>query len=222
MPARAEQVRAGHWADLRLRIASAAVLGPLALACLWLGGWAWGALVVAAAAGMLVEWRRICRSGGRVAVALGPVILLAAFALIWLRADPAAGRANVLFVVVVVWASDIGAYLTGRLIGGARLAPRISPGKTWSGAAGGLLAAVAVGVIAGRLPGGVVAAALSVVAQAGDLAESAAKRHAGVKDSGTLIPGHGGLLDRLDGLIAAGPAAALLAFVLGPGVALWQ
>ncbi|HET9020103.1 MAG TPA: phosphatidate cytidylyltransferase, partial [Acetobacteraceae bacterium] len=116
----------------------------------------------------------------------------------------------------------IGAYLSGRLVGGARLAPRISPGKTWSGAIGGLLAAALVGAAAGGGRGALVAAVLSVVAQAGDLAESAAKRRAGVKDSGRLIPGHGGVLDRLDALLAAAPAAALLALALGPGVALWE
>lgn len=220
MPARPE-APAGRWADLRLRIASAAVLVPLALLCLWVGGWVWAALVALAAAGMLSEWRRMW-AGGAVVLALGPVIVLAALALVWLRADATVGLANVLFLLVVVWASDIGAYAAGRLVGGPRLAPRISPGKTWSGAAGGLLAAAVVGAIAGRLGGAGVAAALSVLEQVGDLAESAAKRRAGVKDSGALIPGHGGLLDRLDGLLGAAPAAALLACALGPGVALWQ
>ncbi len=224
MPVRAEQparATARRWADLRLRVLSAAVLAPLALACLWSGGWAWRGLVLLAALGMLHEGRRM-RLGAAPGLAGAAWVVLAAAAFMWLRSDATAGRGNVLFVVVVVWASDIGAYLAGRLIGGRRLAPRISPGKTWSGAAGGLLAAILVGAGAGRLPGGAVAAALAVVGQLGDLAESAAKRRAGVKDSGALIPGHGGLLDRLDGLLAAGPVAAVLALALGPGVALWQ
>ncbi len=224
VPGRAEPARgaaSSRWADLRLRVVSAAVLAPLALACLWFGGWAWTALVALAALGMLYEWRRL--AWGIVPGLAGAAwIVLAAVAFVGLRADAVAGRGNVLFVVVAVWASDIGAYLVGRLAGGARLAPRISPGKTWSGAIGGLLAAALAGAVAGRLSGALAAAALSVIAQAGDLAESAAKRRANVKDSGTLIPGHGGLLDRLDGLLAAGPAAALLALALGPGVALWQ
>ncbi len=135
-------------------------------------------------------------------------------ALLWLRADGATGRWNVLFVVFVVWASDIGAYAAGRLIGGTKLAPSISPGKTWSGAAGGLLAAVLVALAVAAVSGPVsarvvaVAAGLSVISQLGDLFESWMKRHLGVKDSGRLIPGHGGLLDRLDGLLAAAPVAA--------------
>ena len=158
---------------------------------------------------------------------------LACVALAWLRGDGAAGRANVLFLVVVVWASDIGAYAAGRLLGGRKLAPSISPGKTWSGAWGGLAAAVLVGEAAGRLlapgvapgiPGqaALVAGLLGVAAQAGDLLESAIKRRFGVKDSGRLIPGHGGLLDRLDGLLTAAPAAAGIAFFLGRGMVLWQ
>ncbi len=220
MPGPAEG-EAGRWADLRRRVVSAAVLAPLAILCLWAGGWAWMGLVGVATLGLLDEWRRMAR-GVAAGAAGGGWIVLAALALVWLRADPVAGRANVLMVLVAVWASDIGAYLAGRLIGGARLAPRISPGKTWSGAAGGLLAAAAAGAAIGRGHGALAGALLSVLAQAGDLAESAAKRRAGVKDSGALIPGHGGLLDRLDGLLAAAPAAALLAHSAGPGGVLWR
>jgi phosphatidate cytidylyltransferase len=155
-------------------------------------------------------------------------IILAASALLWLRADPITGRANLLFLLLLIWASDIGAYLAGRLIGGPRLAPLISPGKTWSGAAGGIAAALAVGwgavcITTGTLAWAtVVALILCIVGQLGDLAESWAKRRFGVKDSGTIIPGHGGLLDRLDALLAVAPFAALLALCLGRGVLLWE
>jgi phosphatidate cytidylyltransferase len=220
VPVRAEPA-SRRWADLRLRVASALVLAPLALACLWAGGWVWRGLVLLALLGMVDEWRRMRLPAG-LAAAGAAWSVVAAVAFIWLRGDATVGRFNVLFVVMIVWASDIGAYAAGRLIGGRRLAPRISPGKTWSGAAGGLLAAALLGLATGRAAGAAAAAVLSVLAQLGDLAESAAKRRAGVKDSGALIPGHGGLLDRLDGLLAAGPAAALLALALGPGVALWQ
>ena len=159
-----------------------------------------------------------------------PYLGLAAVALLWLRTDPVAGWPNTLFVLSVIWASDIGAYMAGRLAGGPKLAPSISPGKTWSGAVGGLIGAVlaAQGVAAcfssGFSPSHVagLALGLSVVSQAGDLLESALKRHFGVKDSGHVIPGHGGLLDRLDALLTVAPAAALLAFSVGRGVVLWR
>ena len=149
-------------------------------------------------------------------------------ALIWLRGDGAAGRGNVLFLLLVVWASDIGAYAAGRLFGGPKLAPGISPGKTWTGALGGLASAMLVGeaaaqVIAGATLGRAagIAACLGVAAQVGDLFESWIKRRFGVKDSGRLIPGHGGLLDRMDGVLAAAPLAAVLSVLLGPGRFLW-
>jgi phosphatidate cytidylyltransferase len=136
----------------------------------------------------------------------------------------------VLFLLFTVWACDVGAYLVGRRIGGPRLAPAISPGKTRSGALGGLLAAIAVGLLAAHFLSEVatpwraalVACVLGVVAQAGDLLESFVKRRLEVKDSGHLIPGHGGLFDRLDGILAAAPVAAALALALGRGVVLWQ
>ncbi len=159
-----------------------------------------------------------------------PYIGFGAAALAWLRADGDVGRAEVYFLVLLVWASDIGAYMVGRVIGGPRLAPAISPNKTWSGAIGGLVIAVVVALATCfmiQAPGSLIAsvgmaAALCMVAQAGDLFESAIKRHAGAKDSGHLIPGHGGLLDRLDALLAAAPVAAALALVTGRGVVLWQ
>ncbi|WP_240757084.1 phosphatidate cytidylyltransferase [Roseicella aquatilis] len=156
---------------------------------------------------------------------------LAGVALIHLRGDAAAGRGNVFFLFLVVWASDIGAYLAGRRFGGPKLAPAISPNKTWSGAAGGLVSAMLVGLAAAALadPAGLplarvllVAGLIGVVAQCGDLFESWLKRHYHVKDSSALIPGHGGLLDRLDAVLAAAPVAAVLAALAGPGAALWR
>lgn len=161
---------------------------------------------------------------GAAAIGLGGV------ALVWLRTDPLAGAANVLFLFLVVWASDIGAYMTGRALGGPRLWPAVSPNKTWAGALGGLAAAMAIGFLAAvslslgqvawaALP---VAGVLGMAAQGGDLLESWLKRRFGVKDSSGLIPGHGGLLDRLDGVLAAAPLAALLSAALGAGVPLWN
>ena len=160
-----------------------------------------------------------------------PYIGCAGLGLIQLRGDATAGLVNVLFLFLVVWSSDIGAYLAGRRFGGPKLAPAISPNKTWSGAAGGLAAAMAVGILAATamepaavplLRVALVAATLGLLAQVGDLFESWIKRRFHVKDSSSLIPGHGGLLDRLDGVLSAAPAAALLGVALGPGEALWR
>jgi phosphatidate cytidylyltransferase len=202
----------------------------MALACVWFGGLAFLLLIGAALVLLIAEWVRLCRQVTVPLMQAGGILwmVLAAAALLWLRADPATGRANLLFLLLLIWASDIGAYLVGRLVGGPRLAPLISPGKTWSGTVGGIAGALAVGWGAAWTTGGVyprvaaVATVLCMIGQLGDLAESWAKRRFGVKDSGTLIPGHGGLLDRLDALIAVAPFAALLALCLGRGVLLWQ
>ena len=140
----------------------------------------------------------------------------ALIAAVWLRHDPEYGFAAVLFVLLIVWATDSGGYFAGRGIGGPKLWPRVSPNKTWAGAAGSVFAALAVAggfVAAGsgsalRLL--VIAIVLSVASQLGDLFESAVKRRFGVKDSGSIIPGHGGLLDRLDGFVAAVVVAAAI------------
>nr|WP_294914448.1 phosphatidate cytidylyltransferase [uncultured Neokomagataea sp.] len=157
-------------------------------------------------------------------------VMIAAFgglSLLWLRGLPY-GVESVLFVFAVVVASDSFAYLTGRIFGGPKLAPSISPGKTRSGAIGGLVGAALIGgVVAacvgtGPVYGGMLwGAFLGFCAQSGDLLESAAKRRLGVKDSGQLIPGHGGLLDRFDGLLAAAPVAACASLV-APGQVFWS
>lgn len=179
-------------------------------------------------AGLTLEWVQLCLRGHRpftLVVGAG-IIWAAAAALIWLRAGTY-GLGNVLFLLALVWATDIGAYLVGRAFGGPRLAPRISPGKTWAGAVGGLAFAASAGIAAAAIsstaivPAIAVALGLSIIAQTGDLAESAMKRRFGVKDSGRLIPGHGGLLDRLDSTLAVALAGALLAFLRGAGVVLW-
>lgn len=150
-------------------------------------------------------------------------IALPAVALLWLERGPQ-GRWVVLWLFAVVWASDIGAYAFGRLVGGPKLAPRLSPNKTWAGAVGGLASAVGAGLALAAAAGAAspriaaTGAVVAIAAQLGDLAESSVKRHFHVKDSGVLIPGHGGLLDRIDSLLAATLALAAVVAASGAGV----
>jgi phosphatidate cytidylyltransferase len=146
---------------------------------------------------------------------------LPAVALIWLRSDATLGLLAVIFVIIIVIASDTAGFISGRLLGGPRLWSRVSPNKTWAGFIGALVASSIVGALFWfAVPDASVArlaaagAILSFVAQAGDLAESAIKRRFGAKDSSTLIPGHGGVMDRVDGLVAAATAVGLASFVI--------
>ncbi len=220
--------------------AAMALMGGLALATLEGAAEHHGLAFGLLGSGGALAWWFARPSAHALRLAAGAFYIgLAVLALLWLRSDQGAvglvGRANTLFVVLLVWASDSGAYAAGRLIGGPKLAPAISPGKTWAGALGGLAAACLFGLAfaglartalpdaSASLPrAALIAGALGIVAQGGDLLESAIKRHVGVKDSGWLIPGHGGLLDRLDALLAAAPVAALLSLWTGRGALLWS
>lgn len=151
-----------------------------------------------------------------------PYAILPTLGLTELRGDTASGLTAIVFLFAVVWSTDVFAYLAGRTIGGPKLAPGISPNKTWSGAIGGTAAGVFAGLcvaFAEAQPSwlflGIVALVLSAVSQAGDLFESHVKRRFGVKDSGTIIPGHGGVMDRVDGLVAATVVLYLICFVSG-------
>ena len=274
--------RAGN--GLGVRVASAAVLAPLALGVAYLGGPAF--IAVAWATGVLawLEWRRLLgrptvdaasiagiaglaaacvlvvivgavaaaaaaaaaalvvagaeRGGLRVraaGLAGAAIILLLVVATLVLRGGDPVGRATIFWLFAVVWASDSGAYLAGRAIGGPRLAPRISPAKTWAGAAGGVAAALGASILLGWLmplagwvaerpslaPLAAAGALGSVVGQMGDLAESALKRRVGADDSGHLIPGHGGILDRGDSFAAAA-FALILATAISGGEPPWS
>ena len=268
--------------ELKLRIASALVIGPLALALTWWGGMPFAVLIVVCAALMMNEWTTIVMGPSRAVLRLAQlglvalVVAVAAFsgrlgvpaihmiglvvgglgiasalsmrearegalsddarrwapwgalysamppiALVSLR-DAPLGLWLILFLFAVVWTTDIAAFFAGRAIGGPKLWERVSPKKTWSGAIGGLLGAALAGLIVAHFAGAprllpvfAVAVALSIVSQAGDLFESALKRRFGVKDSGRLIPGHGGILDRVDGLVAAAVLAMMIAALHG-------
>lgn len=180
----------------------------------------------------------VARAGGRKAAgltALGALYVgLPCVALVWLRQETTYGRETVLWMVAVVVAMDIGGYVVGRAVGGPRLAPRVSPSKTWSGLAGGMMLAAAVGALMalamdGRTPAGTglpalagASAVLALVSQGGDLLESAVKRRFGVKDMSAVIPGHGGVFDRVDGHLAAALAVAAAALLLGGDVPAWR
>lgn len=176
-----------------------------------------GAVLAAAVAALLPGGSPDRTAGGVLYVGL-PII-----AFVWLRNHVAQGTAHVLWLLVVVWATDICAYFVGRTLQGPKLAPAISPGKTWSGLLGGMAGAALFGGLLALAFGvgfwlpAALGLALAVVAQAGDLFESALKRRAGVKDSGHLIPGHGGILDRIDGLIFAAPAFAAVVWLVTAG-----
>ncbi|WP_240002283.1 phosphatidate cytidylyltransferase [Oleisolibacter albus] len=209
----------------------------LSLACVAavvVTGMGWGCLVAlwvaAAATPVLFLAVKAVRAGHAKALAFAiPYIAVACLALMWVRTETGeAGLPLFLFLLLAIWATDIGAYAAGRSIGGPKLAPRISPKKTWAGLIGGMAAAALVGygvaaLFGARLPavGAGLAAVLAVAGQAGDLFESYVKRRRDVKDSGTLIPGHGGLLDRIDGLIVAAPLFALFHGLLGEWVQWW-
>jgi len=224
--------------NLLLRSLSAVVLAPVVILAEWYGD-IWFQMLVAL---MLIfgvrEWYSMCRTPGAIpavqtrmlVVLLGTLYIAAGcLGLVWLRITAEHGRDIVLWVILLVWAADSGAYAAGTLLGGPKLAPRISPKKTWSGLLGGMAAAAATGAAMAHFSAtsegltlvAAASAVLAVVAALGDLIESHAKRRFGVKDSGSLIPGHGGLLDRIDGLIAAAIGAVIVTIAQPGHIDLW-
>ena len=152
---------------------------------------------------------------------------LPCLALMWLRMGDQ-GMLAVLWLFLSVWSCDTGAYVSGRSIGGPKLAPRISPNKTWAGLLGGILAAAVASMLLALISGSgsimlfaILGALLALISQCGDLAESSLKRRFDVKDSSTLIPGHGGILDRADGVLFAAPALVLFFMIHETGFSSW-
>ncbi|HUO01051.1 MAG TPA: phosphatidate cytidylyltransferase [Bradyrhizobium sp.] len=198
----------------------------------WLGQAHFAALLVTLALGLLVVG--VLAPGRRIWAAAGFFYAaVAEIAAILMRMDPGHGLPALILILFVVWATDIGGYIAGRSIGGPKLWPRVSPNKTWAGAIGGFAASLVVASgfaafkVAGTGPLLTLGALLSIAAQFGDLFESAVKRRFGVKDSGRIIPGHGGLLDRLDGFVAAIVLAAIFGLLrggvdgVGHGLMIW-
>jgi phosphatidate cytidylyltransferase len=250
--------------NLASRVIVGVFLAAVAIADIWVGGWAFAAMIVIGVTLVLWEWCamhgiplswRIAGIAALVAssglahaglpvqalVLLGAAILLVllvsaatraagkrwlstgllyaglpAVALIWLRNQPD-GFALVMWTMALVWATDIFAYFAGRAIGGPKIWTAISPNKTWAGLIGGMTAAALFSVLFARFAGwpqtalamALIGALLAIVAQAGDFFESWLKRRAGVKDSGTLLGGHGGVMDRVDGLVPVCVVVAL-------------
>lgn len=200
--------------ELFVRTATGLVLIAIALLAAVQGGYAFALFVAAAATAMYYEWTRIARGWGVAWYAGGFIYaLLPALALLWIRERDAHGLALLVWTFIVTWSTDIGAYFAGRRFGRRKLAPAISPGKTVEGLYGGIAAATLLGgawVYGTGLGMALFALApvFALAAQSGDLFESAMKRRAGVKDSGHWLPGHGGVFDRIDGLV---PVAVLTA-----------
>ncbi|WP_068074444.1 phosphatidate cytidylyltransferase [Novosphingobium lentum] len=216
--------------DLGVRTLSAVVMVAVAGTALWLGGWWWTAFVLLVTVGVLREWTTLANGFVKTMIArliwfVGGVayVGMAGFVLMALR-NEGEGLLVILALLLAVIATDVGAYFSGRTFGGPKIAPRISPSKTWSGLVGGmLLSAIGLTLIFCGIDPAAAADAwwqivlagmlIAVVAQSGDFFESWMKRRAGVKDSSNLIPGHGGLFDRLDGLLAVLFVAGLMALI---------
>lgn len=261
-------VKRFDWTNLGLRVASAVVLVPAALAAAWFGGWPYLVLIAIGVALLAIEWGGMSApvSPTRVAAAVAAAVLIAVFVgyrgdfiwawgaialtavgaaiiargvaerpadaafgvlyiapaalcLVWLRQTDQ-GHWWIIMLFAATWAADVGAFAVGSTLKGPKLWPRFSPNKTWSGFAGGLAAATCVGALMASLPAfklnllaaALIGLAVGLATMAGDLWESAIKRRFGVKDSGDLIPGHGGLLDRVDGLMFAVVVMAIARF----------
>jgi phosphatidate cytidylyltransferase len=219
-PAASANPAAASRKELLLRAVSGLLMAAGAIFAAWFGGAVFAGFWMVAGVLILFEWVKIVWSSPDrgLWIVLGILYaVVSALAPIVLRSSHDFGLHAILFLFAVVWATDIAGYVVGRLIGGAKLWPAVSPKKTWSGAVGGLVGAVLLGSAVVHFSGirvgfvALLAALLSVVAQSGDLAESAIKRRFGVKDASHIIPGHGGVMDRLDGFIVA----ALLAVLIG-------
>lgn len=198
--------------DLGVRTLSGVAMMLVAAAAIWVGGYVFAIFVILLAFGLLREWQSLVwamtpNMPPRILWLVGGMLYIGAAAALMAFLRDTGGTLLLLAFIGVVIATDTGAYFAGRTIGGPKIAPKISPSKTWAGLIGGMVASAAFLTALGYWNGGfspwmpLIGAQLAIVAQAGDFFESWMKRRAGVKDSGNILPGHGGLLDRLDGLL---------------------
>ena len=217
--------------SLNRRIISAATLAPLVLATIYFGGFYFNTLIIFMAVIMTSEWFGIINNArneddtitkpSNTWVILG-ILYVGVFAscLLYLR-NLEKGFETILFLVLLIWSTDISAYFTGKLVGGPKIFKPISPNKTWSGLIGGMVAASLVGSILSIFTNYnlttmvILGAAFAVIAQFGDFLESGIKRKFGVKDSGNIIPGHGGIMDRMDGFVTTTPLFVVISVING-------
>lgn len=214
-----------HFNELFKRVISALVLIPLAIFFVYVGGNAFTILVSLVGCGMLIELYRMIKSkklefSQKLLWGFCSVIYTAlpCFSFIYLRLEALHGIIIIMWLLFSVWATDIGAYIVGTVVKGPKIWPKISPKKTWAGLVGGMLCAVIIGYFFDILSPHFkyrfiyLSPIIAVIAQVGDFLESAIKRYFGFKDSGNLIPGHGGILDRVDGLVISSLFIFLLEF----------
>lgn len=251
------------WSDLSVRVISALVLIPVAIAAVWFGGYWYSVFIILMGIMVAREWTNIVHDNDErqflfhVAAALiagtislgeisfllipwlaslgctllsrkswtvwkvigVPYVALPILAFMVLRSDPNWGLKAIIWCMAIVWTADTAAYFAGRIIGGPKLAPKLSPKKTWAGLGGAVVGAALASMVFSYFnalaywPLAALAAQFALAEQAGDILESAVKRHHNIKDSGNLIPGHGGVLDRVDGLLAVVFIAAVMGYV---------
>jgi phosphatidate cytidylyltransferase len=213
---------------LYIRLISAVILAPTVLLIVYIGTPFFEILVGLAALIMAQEWKKLCNNRVLWLLVGFLYISLPCLALLSLRANPTYGKEILFWLLSIVWAADTGAYIFGRLIGGRKLAPIISPNKTWAGLIGGIILAAFIGSLMAlllKLGASIsllsLSAFIGALSQVGDLVESWFKRYFEVKDTGSIIPGHGGLLDRVDGLIVAAFIVFMIDVLSQDGIFTW-
>jgi len=221
-PISPNNINQDKWTDLRARTTSSFAIAGITLAALWIGGVIFACLIIFAAITMMKEWEFLTKEDTKFMQLFGyAYVILPCASILWLRSDANAGFKLNIALIALISATDIAAYFVGKKFGRTKLAPTISPGKTFEGLAGGVVAAILTGLLMSAYTNvfnsffivAIASGSVAILAQAGDLFKSWIKRKAGVKDSGTILPGHGGLIDRLDGYMFTAPLLALIYYL---------